>query len=69
MRQPLFLLYIVNNNDINKETELSTQQFIYLHKYMNYQIQILMVIFSMRCSSLILLRISPNQSRLPTPNP
>lgn len=34
MRQPLFLLYIVNNNDINKETELSTQQFIYLHKYM-----------------------------------
>ena len=26
-------------------------------------------IFSMRCSSLILLRISPNQSRLPTPNP
>ncbi len=33
MRQPLFLLYIVNNNNINKETELSTQQFIYLHKY------------------------------------
>lgn len=32
MRQPLFLLYIVNNNNINKETELSTQQFIYLHK-------------------------------------
>ena len=62
-------IYIVNNNNINKETELSTQQFIYLHKYMNYQIQILMVIFSMRCSSLILLRISPNQSRLPTPNP
>ena len=30
MRQPLFLLYIVNNNNINKETELSTQQFIYL---------------------------------------
>lgn len=26
MRQPLFLLYIINNNDINKETELSTQQ-------------------------------------------
>lgn len=24
MRQPLFLLYIVNNNNINKETELST---------------------------------------------
>lgn len=39
MRQPLFLLYIVNNNNINKETELSTQQFIYLHKYTNYEIQ------------------------------